>query len=60
MYYMILVSSTNFFSLWLYSPLDFGRFFFTFLILCTVGMTPWTGDQPVARPLSTHDNTNTE
>jgi hypothetical protein len=25
----------------------------------TVGRTPWTGDQPVARPLPTHDNTNT-
>jgi hypothetical protein len=30
-----------------------GRFF-SFLILYTVGMTPWTGDQPVARPLPTH------
>jgi hypothetical protein len=27
---------------------------FTFLILYTVGMTHWTGDQPVARPLHTH------
>jgi hypothetical protein len=27
---------------------------FSFLILCTVGKTPWTGDQPVARPLSAH------
>jgi hypothetical protein len=26
----------------------------------TVGRTPWTGDQPVARPLRTQDNTNTE
>jgi hypothetical protein len=26
----------------------------------TVGRTPWTGDQPVARPLPTQDNTNTE
>jgi hypothetical protein len=38
--------------LWLYSPLlDLGRFF-SFLILHTVGRTPWTGDQPVARPQS--------
>jgi hypothetical protein len=37
--------------LWLYSPLlDLGCFF-SFLILYTVGTTPWTGDQPVARPL---------
>jgi hypothetical protein len=27
---------------------------FSFLILYTVGRTPWTGDQPVARPLATH------
>jgi hypothetical protein len=24
----------------------------------TVGRTPWTGDEPVARPLPTQDNTN--
>jgi hypothetical protein len=28
--------------------------FFTFLILYTVGRTPWTEDEPVARPLPTH------
>jgi hypothetical protein len=27
---------------------------FSFLILYTIGITPWTGDQPVARPLPTH------
>jgi hypothetical protein len=26
---------------------------FSFLILYTVGRTPWTGDQPFARPLPT-------
>jgi hypothetical protein len=26
----------------------------------TAGRTPWTGDQPVARPLPTQDNTNRE
>jgi hypothetical protein len=31
-----------------------GRFF-SFLILYTVGITPWTGDQPVARPLHTQN-----
>jgi hypothetical protein len=46
--------------LWLYSPLlDLGRFF-SFLIQFTVGKTLWTGNQPVARPLPTQDNTNTE
>jgi hypothetical protein len=34
--------------LWLYGP------FFSFLILYTVGRTPRTGDQPVARLLPTH------
>jgi hypothetical protein len=32
--------------------LDLGRFF-SYLIVYTVGRTPWTGDQPVARPLPT-------
>jgi hypothetical protein len=40
--------------LWLYSPLLGLRHFFSFLILYTVGSTPWTGDQTVARPLPTH------
>jgi hypothetical protein len=31
--------------------------FFSFLILYTVCRTPWTGDQPVARPLPTHRTT---
>jgi hypothetical protein len=30
------------------------------LALKTVGRTPWTSDQPIARPLLTQDNTNTE
>jgi hypothetical protein len=34
------------FNPWLYSPLlDLGRFF-SFLILHTVGIIPWTGDEP--------------
>jgi hypothetical protein len=48
-----------FLSLWLYSPLDFGRFFGV-LILYTVSRTPWTGDQPVSRPLPTHRTTHTQ
>jgi hypothetical protein len=40
--------------LWLCSPLlDRGRLF-SFLIFCTVCRTPWTGVQPVARPLPAH------
>jgi hypothetical protein len=34
--------------------------FYNFLILYTVGKTPWTGDQPVARPLPTHRTTQTQ
>jgi hypothetical protein len=33
---------------------------FQFLNPKTVGRTPWTGNQPDARPLPTQDNTNTE
>jgi hypothetical protein len=32
----------------------------TYESIWTVGKTPWTGDQPDARPLPTQDNTNTE
>jgi hypothetical protein len=34
--------------------------FFRFLILYTVGRTPWMGDQPVTRPLPTHRTTQTQ
>jgi hypothetical protein len=41
-------------NLGLYSPLlDIGRCF-SFLIFYAVGRTPWTGDQPFARPLPAH------
>jgi hypothetical protein len=39
--------------------LDLGRFF-SFLILDTVGSTPWTGDQLVARPLLAHRTIQTQ
>jgi hypothetical protein len=40
--------------LWLYSLLlDLSRFF-SFSVIYTVGSTPWTGDQPVARSIPTH------
>jgi hypothetical protein len=46
--------------LWLYNPLlNLGRFF-SFLILYSDGMTPWTVDQPVAGPLHTHITTQTQ
>jgi hypothetical protein len=34
--------------------------FFSFLILYTVGRTPWMGDEPVARPLPTPRITQTQ
>jgi hypothetical protein len=40
--------------LWLHSPFLGPWPLFSFLIFYTIGMTPWTGDQPVARPLPTH------
>jgi hypothetical protein len=46
--------------LWLYSPLlDLGRFY-RFLIMHTVGKSPWTGEQPVAKPLTTYRPTQTQ
>jgi hypothetical protein len=33
--------------------------FSVFIILHTIGRTPWTGDQPVARPLPAHRTTQT-
>jgi hypothetical protein len=34
--------------------------FFRFVIPYTVGRTPWTGDQPVVRPLPIHRTTQTQ
>jgi hypothetical protein len=33
---------------------------FQFLNVCTIGRTPWTGDQSVARPLPTHGTAQAE
>jgi hypothetical protein len=53
-------SPINIIYLWLYgSLLDLGNVF-SFLIPYTVGRTPRTGDQPVARPLPTHRTTQTQ
>jgi hypothetical protein len=46
--------------LWLYSPLFGLCCSFSSLILYTVGRTPWSGDQPVVRPLPTHKATQTQ
>jgi hypothetical protein len=34
--------------------------FLNLTLIETVGRTPWTGDQPVASPLLTQDDANTE
>jgi hypothetical protein len=39
--------------------LDLGRFF-SFLLPHTIGRTPWTGDQPLARLLPAHRETKTQ
>jgi hypothetical protein len=49
-----LLTSIN---LWLYSPFVGPWPLFSFLIFYTVGRTPWTGDQPVARSLPEHRTT---
>jgi hypothetical protein len=55
MHYGFFFSLSSHFYLWLYSPmLDLGCFL-SFLILYTVGRTPWTGDQPVARTTQTQN-----
>jgi hypothetical protein len=45
---------------WFHGPLLGHGLFISFLIFYTVGRTPWTGDQPVARPLPTHRKTQTQ
>jgi hypothetical protein len=46
---------------WIYSPLLGPGLLFSFVIFFTQdGRTPWTGDQPVARPLPTQRTTQTE
>jgi hypothetical protein len=46
---------------WLYSPLlGLGLFFSFVIFFYTVGRTPWTSDQPVARPLPTRRTTQTQ
>jgi hypothetical protein len=52
-------SSVHLLLLWLYSPCGPWPLF-QFTNLYTVGRNPWTGDQPVARPLPTHKTTQTQ
>jgi hypothetical protein len=50
----------SFIHVWLYSPmLDLGRLF-SFSVFYTVDRSPWTGDQPIGRPLPTRRTAETE
>jgi hypothetical protein len=50
----------SFIHLWLYSTwLDLGRFFSS-LTIYTVRRAPWTGNQPVARPLPAYRTAKTQ
>jgi hypothetical protein len=57
--YIFSLSLSLYLSLRLYSPLDLGRLF-SFLTLYAVGRTPWTRDQPIAKPLPTQRTTQTQ
>jgi hypothetical protein len=48
---LFLFGWTPYIYLWLYSPFVGPWPLFSFLISYIVGKSPWTGDQPVARPL---------
>jgi hypothetical protein len=54
--------NSSHFLLWPYRPVlsTDSRFPGSGNRLQRVGRTPWTGDRPVARPLPSQDNTNTE
>jgi hypothetical protein len=52
--YFLIACIYLFIYLWLYSPFVRPWPLFQFRILYTVSRIPWTGDQPVARPLPTH------
>jgi hypothetical protein len=57
---LLLLSSSSLSLLWYYSPLLGLDRFFSFLILYTVDRAPSTGDQPVARLLSTRRTRQTQ
>jgi hypothetical protein len=52
--------SHSFIHQWLYGPLLGRGRFSNFVILYRVGRPPWTGDQPVTRPLPTHTTAQTQ
>jgi hypothetical protein len=56
-----IITSNSFIRQWHYSTLLGPGLFFSFVIcFYTVGRTPGTGDQPIARPLPAHRATQTE
>jgi hypothetical protein len=49
-----------FFFHWFFQPIRGPGLLFSSVIIFTDGRTPWTSDQPVARPLSKHRTTQTQ
>jgi hypothetical protein len=58
--HLILILIRSFSHQSLYSPLLGPDRFLSFIFLHTVGMTPWTGDQPVPRLLPIHRRAQTQ
>jgi hypothetical protein len=56
----IIIHSYSCCSLWSIGHPWNASFYFSFLILYTVGRTPWTGDKPLTRPLPTRRITQTQ
>jgi hypothetical protein len=54
------ISHHSFIHEWFYSPLLGPGRLLSFVIVYTVSRTPWTGDQPVASPLTTHGTAQTQ
>jgi hypothetical protein len=45
---------------WLFQPIQYPGLLFCSVIIFTEGRTPWTRDQPVARPLPKHRTAQTQ
>jgi hypothetical protein len=56
---MATLQEQRYICLWLYSPCGPWPLF-QFLNPCAAGRTPWTGNQPVERPLPTHSTAQTQ
>jgi hypothetical protein len=57
---LIMQGSSYFFFQWIFQPIQGPGLLFSSLIIFPDGRTPWTNDQPVARPLPKHRITQTQ